>query len=118
MLLAAEQAMRLLHPAFCGHFGYAISVAVLMLLPVRQGWAAADDEGRVTRIVHDVKLLPSGAKAKPASINDEVNPDTGVRTGDRSRSELTFTDLTIERLGANTVFHFDKGGRTVQLDGG
>ena len=80
--------------------------------------AAAPDEARVTRIIRDVKLLPEGAKPKPASLNDQVDADTGVRTGDRSRSELTFTDLTIERLGSNTVFHFDKAGRQVQLENG
>jgi hypothetical protein len=80
--------------------------------------AAPPDQARVTRIVHDVKVLPAGGKAKPASINEEVNADTGVRTGDRSRSELTFVDLTIERLGSNTLFHFDRAGRVVELDSG
>ena len=80
--------------------------------------AASSDEAKVTRIVHDVKLLPAGSKAKPASINDQVNADTGVRTGDRSRSELTFVDLTIERLGSNTLFHFNRAGRVVELDSG
>jgi FecR protein len=95
------------------------TVLVATLSVANQAYcAAAPDEARVTRIVHDVKLLPAGAKAKPAAINDEVNPDTGVRTGDRSRSELTFVDLTIERLGANTVFHFNNAGRTVELDSG
>jgi len=80
--------------------------------------AASSDQAKVTRIVHEVKLLPTGAKAKPASINDEVNADTGVRTGDRSRSELTFVDLTIERLGSNTLFHFNRAGRVVDLESG
>jgi hypothetical protein len=79
---------------------------------------ASSDEGRVTKIVRDVKLLPTGAKPKPATLDAQVNADTGVRTGDRSRSELTFVDLTIERLGANTVFHFNNAGRTVELEGG
>ena len=30
----------------------------------------APDQARVTKVVHDVKLLPEGAKAKPANIND------------------------------------------------
>src|SRR5437868_5897191 len=80
--------------------------------------AASRDEARVTKVVRDVKLLPEGAKAKPAAINEQVQADTGVKTGDRSRSELTFVDLTIERLGANTLFHFNKGGRQVELDSG
>jgi FecR protein len=95
----------------------AIAAFVTLLLAI-PAIAVTPDEARVTRIIHDVRLLPTGAKAKPATINDQVDADTGVRTGDRSRSELTFTDLTIERLGANTVFHFDNAGRSVQLDGG
>lgn len=89
-----------------------------LLIVSRAESAAASDQARVTRIVREVKLLPEGAKAKPAALNDEVNADTGVRTGDRSRSELTFTDLTIERLGSNTLFHFNKAGRVVELDNG
>ena len=94
-------------------------IALVVLLTVRPGECfAASDAARVTKIVRDVKLLPKGANAEPASLNDQVSSETGVRTGDRSRSELTFTDLTIERLGSNTVFHFNKGGRVVQLDSG
>lgn len=97
----------------------AIVTATIFLLAVERAIpAAASDEARVTKIVHDVKLLPTGAKAKPASLNDEVNADTGVRTGDSSRSELTFVDLTIERLGSNTLFHFNRAGRSVELDSG
>lgn len=99
--------------------GTAILPLFVTLTAVPRAWAAASgDEARVTRIIRDVKLLPSGAKATPASLNDKVNSDTGVRTGDRSRSELTFVDLTIERLGSNTVFHFNNAGRAVQLDSG
>ena len=43
---------------------------------------------------------------------------TAVRTGNESRSELTFLDLTITRLGANTVFSFNEAGHNVQLGGG
>ena len=93
-------------------------VALIALASTTTGFAASSDEARITKIIRDVKLLPTGAKAKPATLNAEVNADTGVRTGDRSRSELTFVDLTIERMGANTVFHFSNAGRTVELDGG
>jgi FecR protein len=81
---------------------------------------AADSkkEARVTQIIRDVKLLPSDAAARPAVVNDKVREDTGVRTGGDSRSELTFLDLTITRLGSNTIFSFNKAGRNVQLDSG
>ena len=35
-----------------------------------------------------------------------------------SRAELTFSDLTITRLGANTVFSFDESRHEVHLDSG
>jgi hypothetical protein len=79
---------------------------------------ASKKEARVTQIIRDVKLLPSESAARPAAINDRVAEDTGVHTGGDSRSELTFTDLTITRLGANTIFSFNKAGRNAQLDSG
>jgi len=77
-----------------------------------------EPEGRVTAIFHDVQLLPEQADARPAAINDKVDDGTALRTGNDSRSELTFADLTITRLGANTIFSFNKAGRTVRLDSG
>jgi hypothetical protein len=75
-------------------------------------------EARVTQIIRDVKLLPTESAPRPASVNDKVAEDTGVRTGGDSRSELTFPDLTITRLGANTIFSFSKAGRTAKVDSG
>ena len=80
--------------------------------------AAASKDGRVTQIFRDVKLLPSEAEARPAVVNDPVREGIAVRTGDQSRSELTFADLTINRLGANSIFSFNRAGRSVQLDAG
>jgi len=79
---------------------------------------APKKEGRVTWIVRDVKLLSSKAAARAAVINDNVREGTGVRTGDESRSELTFLDTTITRLGANTVFSFTGAGRNIELGSG
>jgi FecR protein len=93
------------------------SLAVLLIA----GHAIAADskkDARVTQIIRDVKLLPSDAAARPAVVNDKVREDTGVRTGGDSRSELTFADLTITRLGSNTIFSFNKAGRNAQLDSG
>ena len=61
----------------------------------------AEKQARVTQIIQDVKLLKSGTETRPAAIDDRVAQDTAVRTGDQSRSELTFVDLTITRLGAS-----------------
>ena len=80
--------------------------------------AETPKEARVTQIIREVKLLPSNADERDAMVEDKVAEDTGVRTGLDSRSELTFADLTITRLGANTIFSFNKAGRTVNLNGG
>lgn len=75
-------------------------------------------EARVTQVVKDVKLLPSAAAPRPAALSDTVRGDTAVRTGAESRAELTFSDLTIARLGANTIFSFNEGTRTIDLNNG
>src|SRR5438270_8464816 len=72
----------------------------------------------VTQIINDVKLLPGQAAARPAMVNDNVGAGTAVRTGVDSRTELTFSDLTITRLGANTVFAFNGAARQVDLGSG
>jgi hypothetical protein len=92
-------------------------ISVAFLLPASAAMAAAKD-ARVTQIIRDVKLLPTAADPRPATVNDKVAEDTGVRTGGESRSELTFSDLTITRLGANTIFSFSKAGRTAKVDSG
>ena len=75
-------------------------------------------QARVTQVLHDVKLLPRQAAPRPATLSDLVTNGTAVRTGTDSRSELTFRDATITRLGANTIFSFDKGTRNLELGGG
>src|SRR5882724_4040775 len=78
----------------------------------------SEPEGRVTAIFHDVQLLPTQAEARPAALNDTIDEGSALRTGKDSRSELTFADLTITRLGANTIFSVNKSGRSVRLDSG
>src|SRR5438067_13867680 len=73
---------------------------------------------RVTQIINDVKLLPGQAAARAAIVNESVGAGTAVRTGVDSRTELTFSDLTITRLGANTVFGFNAGARQVDRGSG
>jgi len=77
--------------------------------------AAQLQEARVTQVVNDVKLLLEQAAPRPASISDLIRHGTAVRTGTQSRSELTFSDLTITRLGANTIFSFKEGTREMNL---
>src|SRR5438874_354497 len=80
--------------------------------------AAELKQARVTQIVRDVKLLPNAAPARLALVNDPVRDGTAVRTGVESRTELTFPDATLARLGANTIFSFTEGTRNLELTDG
>jgi hypothetical protein len=51
-------------------------------------------------------------------LNENVSETSAVKTGGESRAELTFIDLTITRLGANTLYRFKKAGRMVDLTSG
>ncbi|MGI8438139.1 MAG: hypothetical protein ACR2NX_14785 [Chthoniobacterales bacterium] len=70
------------------HELFAVKRAFLFGLLCASAWALASStaraasEARVTQVVRDVKLLPGNAKARPASLNDEVRDGVAVRTGD------------------------------------
>jgi len=80
----------------------------------------ADDlkEAKVTQVIQDVRVLPSNASARPAAVNDDVRQGTAVQTGVQSRSELTFKDQTITRLGEKTIFSVGEGPRNIDLGSG
>ena len=80
--------------------------------------AAPLQEARVSQVIQDVRLLGAHAAPRPAAVNDKVTLERAVRTGKESRAELTFTDLTITRLGANTIFSLKAGAREVDLTSG
>ena len=80
--------------------------------------AAPLQEARVSQVIQDVRLLGAHAAPRPAAVNDKVTLERAVRTGKESRAELTFTDLTITRLGANTIFSLKAGAREVDLASG
>jgi hypothetical protein len=50
-------------------------------------------------------------------MNETVRQGNAVQTGTQSRSELTFKDETITRLGEKTIYNIG-GGRTIELGSG
>jgi len=90
-----------------------LSVATVLSLT-----AAQRKEAHVSQVVRDVKLLAPHAAARPAHLNESVPESSAVRTGVDSRAELTFADLTITRVGANSIFSFEKNGRNVNVENG
>ena len=80
--------------------------------------AAPLGDGEFTRIINDVKILPVGSSPIPAKPGDRIEGQTAVSTGAQSRAEIRFSDKTITRLGANSVFRMDHSSRTVDLEKG
>jgi hypothetical protein len=68
--------------------------------------SAADLAQAVVRQkVNVVTVAPSlSAAARPAATGSVVQNQNVVRTGNESRAELEFTDLTLARMGANSIF--------------
>jgi len=75
-------------------------------------------QAKVTQVIQDVRILPSNASPRPAAVNDNVHQGTAVQTGVQSRSELTFKDQSITRLGEKTIFSVGEGARTMDLGSG
>jgi len=102
----------------CSDFAKILLAIVVALGLGELAIAAEKKDARVTQVIKDVRLLTSKAEARLASVNDNVREGTSVKTGSDSRAELTFTDQTLTRLGANTVFSFGDGAREFDLGGG
>ena len=111
--------MKTLFPGHARLRAICASLLLLVSLPLAPFTTAAQlKEARVTQVVKDVKLLRTQTAPRPAVVSDEVREGTAVRTGGDSRAELTFTDQTLARLGANTIFSFKEATRKVDLASG
>ncbi|MES2440140.1 MAG: FecR family protein [Verrucomicrobiota bacterium] len=75
-------------------------------------------EGEFTKVINDVRILPVEAGPVPAKAGDKIRGRTAVSTGAQSRAELRFSDNTLTRLGANSVFRMDHSTRTVDVEKG
>src|SRR5262245_11013082 len=94
-----------------------VALASVSLLP-NEVIALDFSQARVTQVVQDVKVIPSGAAARPATVNETVHQGSAVQTGVKSRSELTFQDQSIPRLGQQTIINVGGGARTIELGSG
>ena len=75
-------------------------------------------QAKVTQVIQDVRVVPSNASPRQAAVNDDVRQGTAVQTGSQSRSELTFKDQTITRLGEKSIFSVGEAPRTIDLGSG
>lgn len=93
------------------------TLAILLALSTG-GIADPFQEAQVTRAVNDVSLVARERRVKAAAEGDTVKGETGIKTGVDSRAELRFPDTTVLRVGANSLFSFQAGGRQMDLESG
>src|ERR1700730_18411168 len=73
----------------------------------------------VRQKVNVVTLAPNlTSEARPAGQGAVIHDENVVRTGTESRAELEFTDLTLARLGSNSIFSFDSQARALEFTQG
>ena len=92
-------------------------ISVLFLLAEQLSPARAEpfEQAEVIKAINLVSLLPQSARAVRGDV---VKGNTGLKTGNDSRAELQFPDLTIARVGSNSLFRFVAGTREIILDSG
>ena len=93
-------------------------VALALCANIPAVLAATFNEAEITKTVNLVSLLRTGEAVQPASVGDIVRGQTALKTGEKSRAELEFTDRTITRVGSMSLFRFFGGARLVTLDSG
>ena len=100
-----------------------MKIKIILSVCVSLGWSALAGEpftqSKFTDVIKDVNVVAADTKAAtPAAVRAVVKAPDLVRTGPASRAELTASDQTITRIGANTVFSFEPNSRTVNLEQG
>jgi hypothetical protein len=97
----------------------AIQIPALLLSLSVAGSAFANlQEAKITRAVNQVEILPQGGSPQAAKTGEVLRGPDGLQTGDASRAEMTFADSSLVRLGANTLFSFERGSRNFDLVNG
>jgi hypothetical protein len=94
---------------------------IFLLLLTRAAQAEPVQKGTITAVENKVALgeLKQGAtREKPAAVSDVVTDKNFVRTQLESRTEMTFDDGSLVRVGQNTIFSFNEDARILSLKRG
>jgi hypothetical protein len=109
--------------AFCGvesqscRRGLALLLSSICAVSIASG--ADLSQAVVRQKVNVVTVAPNlTAAVQPAAQGAVIHDENVVRTGVESRAELEFSDLTLARLGANSIFSFDAKARAMNFTKG
>ena len=98
-----------------------LSLVAITSVLCAAGMASGADlsQAVVRQKVNVVTLAPNlTGEARPAAQGAVIHDENVVRTGTESRAELEFSDLTLARLGSNSIFSFDAKARTMNFTRG
>jgi len=71
----------------------------------------------VSFVKNDVYSIKDTNKVT-TTLNDKVEPDTQIGTGDKSMCELSFDDKSVTRIGEHSVFSFQEQERLIKCGDG
>jgi hypothetical protein len=95
-----------------------LGLLVSFVIYPNAGFAGPLTEAHVTKIINQVKLVDPASGDRNAKLDDVVHGELALTTGIKSRSELTFQDNTLTRLGPESYFSFKSGSREMTLGKG
>jgi mannose-6-phosphate isomerase-like protein (cupin superfamily) len=99
--------------------GGRIAAIALGSLAVLSSPVMADGAATVTEVVNDVRRGSSQAEiTEIAPVGSKLADGQYLKTGVKSRAELQLANLTITRLGANTLFDYSPGSNEIDLQTG
>jgi hypothetical protein len=95
-----------------------LGLALILLIAGATPLLAATS-ATVTEAVNDVSHGTSqSAVTAPAKVGTQLQDGEYLKTGVKSRAELTLANQTITRLGANTIFNYTASTNEVDLESG
>jgi len=80
--------------------------------------AASLNSAEVTIAINQVEMREPNSPPEAAAVGDVLKGAALLETGKKSRAQLTFNDDSIVRLGANSMFSFNRGTRDLELNQG
>jgi hypothetical protein len=101
------------------HRGLSLFAMTSFLCAAGMASGADLSQAVVRQKVNVVTLAPNlTGEARPAAQGAVIHDENVVRTGTESRAELEFADLTLARLGSNSIFSFDAKARAINFTQG
>lgn len=94
------------------------SWTLLALIFGLAGFVRADAGARVTYLTNEVQAHGLNGRSTPVAIGNILSRGVTIENGANARSELTFVNRDVVRLGARTSLHLKDGAGEVELRDG